>query len=196
MVDTMTTFTHCRSLLVPGLLTRPELHNGLQTGSTRDAVSTSCDGLSTQKRSTVIRLDAPALFLRAFSFGQIGKRRDIFSRFAVSFVIAACAVALSHAPAWAGPATHFDVTPTFVLARTQATFTITALDSSNNIDPAPRTVIVEYPQDLPGTFQPTSVDLTYGTGAFLGTLKVGNHLIILVDKDNPNFTTFFLLTGS
>jgi len=194
MVDTVTTFTHCRSLLIPGLLTRPELHNSLRTGGTRDAVSTSCDGLS--KRPTVIRLGAPAPFLRAFSFGRICKRRYIFSRFAVRFVIAACAVALLHAHAWAGPATHFDVTPTFVLAGTQATFTITALDSSNNIDPAPRTVIVEYPQDLPGTFQPTSVDLIYGTGAFLGTLKVGNHLIILVDKDSPNFTTFILLTGS
>jgi hypothetical protein len=196
MVDTVSTSTHCRSLLIPEMLTRPRLRDSLRTGGTRDAVSTSCDGLATQKRPTVIKLNAPALFLRAFSFGRIGKRRFIFSRFAVRFVIAACAVALSHAHAWAGPATHFDVTPTFVLAGTQATFTITALDSSNNIDPAPRTVIVEYPQDLPGTFQPTSVDLTYGTGAFLGTVKVGNHLIILVDKDNLNLTTIILLTGS
>src|SRR5262249_19110976 len=143
MIDTVTTFTRCRSLLIPGLLTRPELRNSLRTGGTRDAVNTSCDGLSTQKRPTVIRLGAAALFLRAFSFGRIGKRRYIFSRFAVRFVIAACAVALSHAHAWAGPATHFDVTPTFVLAGTPAIFTITALDSANNIDPTPRTVIVE-----------------------------------------------------
>ena len=150
MVDAVTIFTHCRSLLIPGLV-----RNSLRTG--------------------------PAPGLRAF---------------AVRFVIAACAIALSYARAWAGPATHFEITPTFVLAGTQATFTITAQDSSNNIDPAPRTVIVEYPQDLPGTFQPTSVGLTFGTGAFQGILKVGNHLIILVDKDNPNFTTFVLLTGS
>jgi hypothetical protein len=188
MVDAMTTFTRCRSLL----------RNSLRTGGARDAVGTGRGALSAQKPPTVIKPSTPAFFffLHAFSFSGVDKRRYIFSRFAARFVIAACAVALSHAHTWAGPATHFDVTPTFVPAGTQATFTITALDSSNNLDPAPRTVVVEYPQDLPGTFQPTSVDLTFGTGAFQGTLKVGNHLIVVVDKDDPNFTTFVLLTGS
>jgi hypothetical protein len=159
-------------------------------------LSTSCDGRFTQKRPTVSRLGALALFLQAFFFGQIGKRRYFFSPFAVRFVVAACAVAQSHVHAWAGPATHFDLAPTFALAGNQATFTITALDSLNDIDITERTVIVQYPNDPPGTFQPTSVTLSYGTGAFQGTLTVGNHLIILVDKDNPTLTTFILLTGA
>jgi hypothetical protein len=159
-------------------------------------LSTSCDGRFTQKRPTVGRLGALALFLRAFFFGQIAKRRYFFSRRAVRFVVAACAVALSHVHAWAGPATHFDLTPRFVPAGNQVTFTITALDSVNDTDITERTVIVEYPNDLPGTFQPTSVTLIYGTGAFQGTLKAGNHLIILIDKDNPTLTAFILLTGA
>src|ERR1700722_787594 len=119
----------------------------------------------------------------------IRARWCIAVRFALGFVMAACASALAPGAAWAGPATHFVVSaPASATAGTAFNFTVTAQDQFNNIDTV-YSGTVHFTSTDGAAVLPANATLTNGTGTFLATLKTaGNQSITATDTVTSSIT--------
>jgi PEP-CTERM motif len=97
-------------------------------------------------------------------------------------VFSGAALLFAAAPAWAGPATHFGVvTPANATAGVAFTFTVTALDSTNNTDTT-YAGTVNFTSSDGGSSLPANSTLTNGVGTFSATFRtVGSQTITATD---------------